>query len=71
MKTIKTVTNEKTNTVYRVRELTAIKDYFIIDTYKSRLDASKRECKGYYYVTSAESNKELNNALAILTKQIN
>jgi len=68
MKTIKTVTNEKTNTVYRVRELTAIKNYFIIDTYKSKLDAAKRECKGYYYVTSAESNKELNNALAILTK---
>jgi hypothetical protein len=67
MKTIKTVKNENNNKTYRVRNFNN-SNHYIIDTFETRLNASKVEVKGYYYVTCADSKSELNNKLDILTK---
>tara|TARA_R110002073_G_scaffold203229_1_gene362930 strand:+ start:222 stop:425 length:204 start_codon:yes stop_codon:yes gene_type:complete len=67
MEIIKTVKNEKTNKVYRVRKINNL-NHYIVDTFETRLDAAKRECEGYYYVTCADSKQELNSTLTFLTK---
>ena len=67
MEIIKTVKNEKTNKVYRVRKINNF-NHYIVDTFETRLDAAKRECEGYYYVASADTKQELNSTLTFLTK---
>lgn len=67
MKTIKTVKNEKNNKTYRVRNFNNSNNY-IVDTFDTRLNASKVEVEGYYYVTCADSLSELNKKLDILIK---
>ena len=72
MKTILTVKNSN-NKEYRVREfksdvaINALSQK-IIDTFETRLNASKQEVEGYYYVSYADTENELNSILNILTK---
>ena len=71
MKTILTVKNSN-NKEYRVRgfksdvAINALSHY-IIDTFETRLNASKQEVEGYYYVSCADTENELNSILNILT----
>ena len=73
MKTFKTVKNENNNKVYRVRNFNISNNFnnsnhYIVDTFETRLNASKVEVEGYYYVTCADSLSELNKKLDILIK---